>query len=254
MKGKKKMFCRGIGGGFAPDDFVVEITLTGADTFILPLASGETYNFMIDWGDGSGVDTITEYDNPDATHTFPGAGVYQLKMSGILEVWDTQFASTTDRNRITDVIQWGDTGAETIRFRYCDNIAVSAPDAPIESSSISHVQKFRHCDSLVSIDAIDLWDFGKNLDTMFFQAGNYNQDLSGQDFTNTTSMNNFLDGANFSTTNYDALLIALDTHGTLQNGVTLDVGITKYSSGASTTARANIISNWSWTILDGGQV
>lgn len=54
-----------------------------------------------------------------------------------------------------------------------------------------------------------------------------------------------------TTPNYDATLIAWDQL-TLQTGVPFSFGRVKYSAGAAATARANIISTYSWTITDGG--
>ncbi|GAH61773.1 unnamed protein product, partial [marine sediment metagenome] len=60
-------------------------------------------------------------------------------------------------------------------------------------------------------------------------------------------------GVTLSTTNYDSLLIGWSQL-VLHNSVTFHGGNSQYSTGAATTARASIINNYSWTIIDGGQV
>lgn len=45
----------------------------------LPLLSGGTYNFWIDWGDGS-TTNVTSYSQ--RTHTYASAGTYTLRATG----------------------------------------------------------------------------------------------------------------------------------------------------------------------------
>jgi len=67
-------------------------------------------------------------------------------------------------------------------------------------------------------------------------------------------MNNMFTGAQLSTANYDALLIGWSTISSnetpLKPNVNFSGGNSKYCNGAS--ARASIISTYSWTITDGG--
>ena len=44
----------------------------------LPLESSGTYNFVVDWGDGSN-DTITSYNQDEVTHTYSQGGIYEIK-------------------------------------------------------------------------------------------------------------------------------------------------------------------------------
>ena len=45
----------------------------------LPLLSGGTYNFWIDWGDGS-TTNVTSYSQ--RTHTYASAGTYTIRAAG----------------------------------------------------------------------------------------------------------------------------------------------------------------------------
>jgi uncharacterized protein YndB with AHSA1/START domain len=91
--------------------------------------------------------------------------------------------------------------------------------------------------------------------SMFNGAVNFDQDLSSWNFTNTTSLVNFMaGGAGLSTTNYDLLLPAMDAQ-TLQSGVSANFGTSTYTlSSPAETARTNIVTNDLWTIVDGGGV
>jgi 6-phosphogluconate dehydrogenase (decarboxylating) len=68
--------------------------------------------------------------------------------------------------------------------------------------------------------------------------------------SDVTSMNNMFHGVTLSTANYDAILNNWSEL-VLQNDVEFDGGNSKYSSAAE-AARAKIISDFNWTITDGG--
>jgi hypothetical protein len=59
-------------------------------------------------------------------------------------------------------------------------------------------------------------------------------------------------GAALSTANYDLLLIGWNNLASLQNDTNFSAGNSEYSPGSATTARANIISTYNWSIYDGG--
>jgi len=63
-------------------------------------------------------------------------------------------------------------------------------------------------------------------------------------------MEGMFSGVTLSTSNYDNLLLGWSQL-TLQTGVTFHAGNSKYSSAAE-NARQAIITNFSWTIIDGG--
>ncbi len=88
---------------------------------------------------------------------------------------------------------------------------------------------------------------------MFQLAGAFNQNLSSWNVSNIVSASTMFSSAtSFSTINYNNLLQGWSTQ-TLKTGVTLDVGTTKYYTGAPATARAAIVTK-GWTINDGGSL
>lgn len=53
-------------------------------TVQLPLGSSGTYNFTIDWGDGS-VNTITTFNQAETIHTYSSASIYRVRIAGTFE-------------------------------------------------------------------------------------------------------------------------------------------------------------------------
>jgi hypothetical protein len=95
----------------------------------------------------------------------------------------------------------------------------------------------------------------------FFGSTSFDQNLSAWDIANVTNFTNFAKSSTFSTSNYDAILIGWEA--TLQaafpNGtgytptININFGNSEYTGGvAAATARASLISNFSWSITDGG--
>jgi surface protein len=92
-----------------------------------------------------------------------------------------------------------------------------------------------------------------NLSSMFSGAVNVDFNAGGWNVANVQFANFMFNNVLLSTANYDSLLIGWNAQ-TLQNNVQFSGGFSKYSAGAAATARANIVSTYNWTIIDGGQV
>lgn len=84
---------------------------------------------------------------------------------------------------------------------------------------------------------------------MFIDAVSFDQNLGTWDVSNVIKMSRMFLGAELSVDNYDALLIGWDAQN-LNPNISFHGGNSKYCVGA--TARANMISNDNWTIIDGG--
>ena len=100
------------------------------------------------------------------------------------------------------------------------------------------------------------WDMSNatNIKNMLKETP-FDQDISGWDIANVTNMTTFMVGNTaFSTSNYDALLVAWEAQ-TPQSNISVSFGDAQYTSGSSAeTARTSLINTYNWTISDGGPV
>ncbi|WP_194852315.1 BspA family leucine-rich repeat surface protein [Nonlabens antarcticus] len=100
---------------------------------------------------------------------------------------------------------------------------------------------------------ISTWNVSNvtGMTVMFQDATAFDQDLGEWDVSNVTTMFNMFLNVTLSTANYDALLTGWSKK-TLQENVNFNGGNSKYCSG--TAARQKIITDFKWTITDGGSL
>lgn len=214
--------------------FTVKTDNTGVsnnDQFTLPLVSVGTYDFYVDWGDGSPIDHITVYNQTEVTHTFAGgAGTYTPKIWGALRGW--AFNNSGDPQKFIGINQVGifDHSNEDGAFYGCSNLtSIAATDKPlIKAGSTDIVGFFRGC-GLTTID----WDL--------------------YDFSTVEDATNFLNGVTLTTSNIEILLSNLANNiNSLQDTVTIHLGSGTYSIGDPATTIYNLTTDKSWTITSGG--
>ena len=56
------------------------------DTVVLPLVSNGSYNFQVDWGDGTR-ETITAHNQAEKTHQYASTGIYEVRIIGGISGW-----------------------------------------------------------------------------------------------------------------------------------------------------------------------
>ena len=249
------------------------------DQFTFPLVSGGTYNFTAYSSDGT---VFSSNDYTNNTMTFDGgAGTYTVKVYGTLKGW--KFANSGDRFKFLNISQWGifNHGNENNTFKGCGLLTVTATDLIDLTGITSFYGFFGNCQSIVTVPRLGEWvtsaitdirDMFK-FDSSFndpgvsqwdtsgiqdmraaLQAENFNQDISGWNFESLNATNRLddfmLDNTAFSTENYNALLLALDSQ-TLFSGMSPNFGDATYSMEAA-TAYYNLVTDDSMTITDGG--
>jgi len=67
----------------------------------IPTNPAYTYNYTVDWGDGSTDTGITA----NITHTYASEGIYTVKISGDFPA--IYFNNSGDRRKILEILEWG---------------------------------------------------------------------------------------------------------------------------------------------------
>ena len=158
----------------------------------LPLKSSGTYNFIVEWGDGSS-DTITAWNQAATTHTYPSSGTYTINIIGVCQGFAFQGSNTSDRAKILSITSFGNVilGDYPGVFEGCINLDLpSVLDTPDLSSMSSLSNMFKDCDNLSTINNINLWGVGTitNMSGMFNDALLFNQNLNNWNVGNVTNM------------------------------------------------------------------
>jgi len=173
--------------------FVFECqVIEGYTSIYLPLVETGTYDFIVDWGDGS-VDSITEYNSPSAVHDYGVPGTYIVTITGTIIGWS--FGLYEGYPFITNITSWGclnfagDISAGA--FAFCVYLVIEATDTPVTTDCTSLQSMFLGCDSLTSIPNLGNWDVSNvtNMIGMFFNCPLFNQDIIGWNTSNVINMN-----------------------------------------------------------------
>ena len=144
----------------------------------------------------------------------------------------------------------------------------TAPSPPVsglgswDMSSVTNINGMLRAQTNYNED-LSSWNVSNvtNMANTFFDSTSFDQNLSSWDIANVINFTNFSRDANFSTSNYDAILIGWEA--TLQaafpNGsgytpsISINFGNSEYTGGgAAEASRTSLINNFNWTITDGG--
>ena len=106
---------------------------------------------------------------------------------------------------------------------------------------------------------IGSWNTGQvtTMRDMFRDNGNFDQDISGWDFSGINSadnLRNFFTNGELDEDNYDALLIRWSNQASsMPNNIVVDMGDSEYDSNSAASARSTLINTYGWSISDGGR-
>ena len=91
-------------GSAAPsfDGFIMELTVTGTSSFPLRGRNTGTYNYEVDWGDGT-VETVTTYNG--GSHAYSSTGTYEVKISGDFPGFEYGAVFGTWKDYLTRIVQ-----------------------------------------------------------------------------------------------------------------------------------------------------
>ncbi|MFN8126256.1 MAG: BspA family leucine-rich repeat surface protein [Candidatus Nanopelagicales bacterium] len=168
---------------------------SGSSQIRLPLISSGTYNFVVDWGDGSS-STITSSTQPEVTHTYGSSGTKTLSITGTVRGW--RFGNSGDRLKLTDISNWGplQLGNDGGYFWGAANLQISATDEPDLSLTDDLSNMFLNASALTGGTLSD-WDVSgiKKFVGTFRGASGFTGDVSAWDTSQADAMNSMFRGA-----------------------------------------------------------
>lgn len=248
----------GGGGGLDPPgttfDASFDNSMTGAFTsetgsLQLPLVSGESYDFIALWGDGT-YTTITGYNDSGTLHTYPGTGVFTLNVMDTTDLV-IRFNNSGDAPKLVEISRWGDstTISYDSTFYGCTNLQITTNNIPlIATTDLSNT--FRDCSSLQS--GLSYWNTSgvTNMSYMLANAAGYDEDISQWNVESVTGLVGFMSGVTLSVENYDALLSGWSAQ-VVQTGVYADFGNSQYSTTGEPYLDI-LTGTYNWNISDNG--
>ena len=194
--------------------FIFKITTTTSpQTFVIPCVNIGTFNATVDYGDGTGSQTVTAYNDANLTHSFATAGQHTITIDGTFP--NVRFFDNAASGVLVDeVVDLGDVGWVTFyrAFRDCTNLTAFNVGTADTSSITSIQDMFAYCTNLTSLD-LSSFDTSNvtNMSYMFLNCQSLtNLDIKHFDISSVTNGINFLFNANnaLTTTAYDELLEA----------------------------------------------
>jgi surface protein len=171
----------------------------------LPLVEEGSYDFVVDWGDGTASD-VTSASDPDVEHAYEAAGDYVVTLRGRIEGWhfpttcvDPAITSPcvgsgyrTDAPKLLEIKHWGPFRFRSVpgAFEGCNNLVVTARDMPDLSPPVTLRSAFARCWKLHEVPSIGEWDVSAVSDfrQMFDEDKLFNGDLSRWDTSSATDM------------------------------------------------------------------
>ena len=152
----------------------------------IPTYPGETYNYTVDWGDGTSDTGV----GGDMVHTYDSPGIYEVKITG--EFPQIYFAGERDRLKLLEIRQWGNIRWKSMNyaFRGCANMDVTATDIPDLSGVSNLTAMFLECSSLIGNESMGDWDVSNVQDfaSMFANTDLFNQPIGNWNMSKATSI------------------------------------------------------------------
>lgn len=252
-------------------------TTSDNESITIPTFSGETYEYQVDWGDGTIENNITG----NGVHTYTTVGIYTVKIVGLFP--RIYFNNAPISHKILTVEQWGTNKWTSMEnaFHRCQNLKIVASDIPDLSNVTKLNSMFINCRELEGTN-LSNWDVStieevnsmfsgassfnaditnwnvsniRDFRNMFLTAASFNQNLGNWDISNATNMGSMLRSSGLSVENYDATLIGWSTlnigETQIPANISLGANTLKYCEGI--TARNTLTSApYNWNVNDNG--
>lgn len=166
-------------------------TLADGDEITIPTEGGG-YSYSVYWGDGT--ETVSATGN--VSHTYNKEGTYSVAIKG--DFPRIYFNDEGDKEKITDVVQWGDISWESMEWAFygTSNLDIKATDTP-DLGSVSSLQGMFSGSGVTGTTGNWAWETGTitNLRHLFYLANDFNGDISGWNTSLVTNMQQLFWGA-----------------------------------------------------------
>ena len=170
----------------------------------LPLVEDGTYNFVVQWGDGTS-GTVTSAADPDATHVYADRGTQNIAITGVINGWS--FNGAGDKLKLTNIGDWGSLGFGNAggAFKGAENLTLSTADAPDLTGVTNLGDTFSGAAAFNS--DVSAWDVSAVTDMSgMFSGSGFTGDVSGWDTGSVTTM-----GGMFADTAFNGDISEWDT-------------------------------------------
>ncbi|MBW8199367.1 BspA family leucine-rich repeat surface protein [Flagellimonas abyssi] len=220
----------------------------GVDKYLLmPINNNYSYDFTIDWGDG----TVEEYAGNgidiSSEHFYPTAGTYTVAVQGEFPSFKI---NASGEDKLLSVEQWGNIEWETFRsaFDGCTKLEFNASDKPDLTNVTDMAFMFRGSNFNGDISG---WDVSNvtDMSLMFLEAPNFDQDLGGWDIGNVENMSNMFDDSGMSKENMSATLVGWNSYVDTNNGpenITIGIHNLTICGDEALAAGNNLMLNHDW--------
>ncbi|MDY8138035.1 BspA family leucine-rich repeat surface protein [Aquimarina sp. 2201CG5-10] len=173
-------------------------TTTSNETITIPSFGGESYNYVIEWGDN--ITSVVTDDTPPS-HTYTNARTYTIKITG--DFPRVFFNGTGDKDKILSIEQWGSQQWSNMNaaFRGCTNLVLNASDIPDLSVVQFMDSMFRGTTSFVDNGGeMNNWDITNVISLVsLFEGSTFNENINNWNVSGVQTMGNmFQDNTAFN--------------------------------------------------------
>ena len=167
--------------------FASQWQVTADGEIRLPLPEGYRYSFSVDWGDGSQAGHVGRHDDADASHVYQRAGLYTVKIRGLIEAWSF-WRIPHSKDKLIRISDLGDAGWRSFfgAFALCDNLTA------VQGGGLASVEDMGSMfdgAALVEVET-HAWDTSKvqDMSYMFTGASSANPQVDFWDTRNVSDM------------------------------------------------------------------
>ncbi|MFK7937292.1 MAG: BspA family leucine-rich repeat surface protein [Saprospiraceae bacterium] len=199
-------------------------TTTASEEITIFINDNYSYDFTIDWGDGSAVENSTG----EISHTYVTPGIHTVQISGLFPSFQASgeewYPEIPNAAKLVSVEQWGSIEwlSMASAFLNAENLVINAFDLPLLEKVADMSYMFYRAKSMVGHPTMNDWDVSnvnrmvgtfrgainfdtdlskwetgsvRSMNTMFWNAAKFNQDLSTWDVARVTDMRSMFEYA-----------------------------------------------------------